>query len=207
MVDPDITVHMLRTYVNLRRLMTVVTFVFLATLTIYRLKDEADTKNRDSISAYYYHDDNDDFPMKVVFAAALSAMGLLLVAYQGYTDQEKWILNLGGAALVLVVFFPMDDPTVPVAHRSGHATVHYASAVVFFLSLACVSLWRSHDTLALVTPRRRRIYRNVYRVTGGMMLFVPVLAIAIALNVIHFASAVYWVEFIGVVAFLSYWVG
>jgi hypothetical protein len=204
MVDPDIKTHMLRTYVALRRLMAVVTLAFLVTLSLYRLSGQ-DTVVRNSISAYYHHD-NAGFRMKDVFVAALTAVGLLLVAYQGYTDRENWALNVAGVSLILVVAFPMDWPPGDTWRiGSDREKVHYASAVLFFLLLAYVCLYRAHDTLPFLhDERRKRLFKNLYRVTGALMLGVPF--VAIGLYCLEVKSWVYAVEYAGVAVFLSYWV-
>ncbi len=210
MIAADIKNHMLGTYVALRRLMAVVTFAFLVTLAGYRMYGE-DPATRNSISAYYYHQNN-DFRMKDVFIASLSAVGLLLIAYQGYTNHENWALNIAGVGLLLVVSFPMDWPESddPLSDR---AKVHYTGAVLFFLALGYVCLFRAHDTLQFLhTEERKRLFRNLYRVTGTLMIGAPLTAISIHYISIHFfadkswGSWVYWVEWIGVFVFLSYWV-
>ena len=210
MVDPDIQVHMLRTYVWLRRLMAIVTGVFLVTLSAYR-ELGADPVTRNSISAYYYHK-HDDFPMKDIYVATLCALALLLVAYQGYRNSESWALDIGGLALLCVVFFPMEMPSpdenVQAKDRtptSVHAVVHTISALIFFGSIAYVSIFRAKDTLAAVSsPTRRAAYRRTYEVIGVLMLLVPGLAFVLHF-VVKLESTVFWVEYIAVAVFLSYW--
>lgn len=210
MVDPDIQVHMLRTYVWLRRLIAIVTGLFLVTLSAYR-EFGTDPVTRNSISAYYYHN-HDDFPMQDVYVAALCAIALLLVAYQGYRDLESWALDIGGLALLCVVFFPMEmpppDENVQAKDRmptSAHAVVHTISALIFFGSIAYVSIFRAKDTLAAVSsPTRRAAYRRTYKAIGVLMLFVPGLAFVLHF-VVKLESTVFWVEYIAVGVFLSYW--
>ena len=202
MVDVDIKQHMLSTYVWLRRLMALVTGLFLAVLVYYRV--EGGEPPRASISAYYYHN-LVDLPMRDVFVATLFAIGLLLIAYQGYTNWENRFLNVGGFALLAVVFFPMDEPTV-AGELSNRARVHYVSALVFFGSLAVVSIFFSRRTLEHETSEtRKKLFERLYMLTGGLMMCVPVVAIAL-----HYGwklqSTVFWVEFVGVTAFLLYWV-
>src|SRR4051794_8756861 len=163
--------HMLRTYASLRWLIALVTLAFLATLWTYRDSGH-DTQPRNSISAYYHHD-NRGFRMKDVFVAAFCAVGVLLVAYKGFTWRETWALTLAGVALLLVVYFPMDwppiDDAVPVEKRpptSEQALIHYSCALLFFFTLGYVCLFRAHDTLGylrfqILASAYRRLYRLV----------------------------------------------
>lgn len=200
MVDDDIKTHMLSTYVSLRRLILFVTLTFLVTLTAYRLSGSE--QHRNSISAYYYHD-NSVFRMKDVFVGALTAVALLLIAYQGYTDRERWALDLAGVGLLAVVAFPMDDPSGDPGRPSSKVELaHYTGAVTFFLAVSYVCLFRAHDTLAVMRDEgRRTMFANLYRVTGMLLLAVPVAGIVL----MQFSWWLYGVEYAGVVVFLAYW--
>ncbi len=203
-VDTDIRTHMLGTYAALRRLIAVVTAVFLLTLTGYRVFGH-DPVKRESISSYYYHD-NVDFRMKDVFVGALTSVALLLLAYQGYTDRENWTLNIAGTGLLCVVAFPMDwDPnTNSPGEMTIRGYVHYASAVTFFLSLGYVGLYRAHDTLGLLPDgMQKTLFKNLYRITGFFMVAVPVLAVVLVLR--GYGGWIYVVEYFGVTVFLVYW--
>jgi hypothetical protein len=204
-VDTDIRTHMLATYGALRRLIAVVTAMFLFTLSGYRQFGH-DSTTRESISAYYYHK-NDDFRMKDVFVGALTSVGLLLLAYQGYTNRENWALNIGGSSLLLVVMFPMDWDLANncPGELTNRGRLHYASAVTFFLMLGYVGLYRAHDTLGLLpNGPQKTIFKNLYRITGCLMWAVP--CIAILPPRIGIAVSLYEVEYLGVFSFLIYWV-
>jgi uncharacterized membrane protein len=214
--------HMLRTYRNLRRWIVIVTTVFLVALVAYKSANE-DYIKRNSISAYYHHD-NRDFPMGNLFVAALATAGFLLITYQGYRDRESLALTIAGFALLGVVAFPMsreslDSPKVTQATPARDEgaiqrrptypidnPLHYSCAIVFFFGLAYVSLYRSHDTLGMVrSDAARRWYRNAYRTTGSLMLAIPILAIMLYL-LFKVQDTIFWIELVGIVAFLAYWV-
>lgn len=200
MIAEDIKDHMLSTYVSLRRLIVVVTLAFLVTLSAYRLSGHE--TNRNSISAYYYHD-NTGFRMKDVFVGALTSVALLLIAYQGYTDREKWALDLAGMALLGVVAFPMDWP--PDEHRKSSPIeiVHYSAAALFYLAISYVCLLRAHDTLeAMRNEQRKAMFRQLYRLTGALLLMIPLTTLVLR----QFAWWLYGVEYAGVIVFLAYWV-
>lgn len=200
MIAEDIKDHMLGTYVSLRRLIVVVTVAFLVTLSAYRLSGH-ERPNRNSISAYYHHD-NRGFPMNDVFVGALTSVALLLIAYQGYTDREKWALDVAGIALLGVVAFPMDWPADPPRPSSPVEIAHYSAAAVFYLAVSYVCLLRAHDTLrAMHNEQRKAMFKQAYRVTGLMLLAIP----ATTLVLRQFAWWLYGVEYAGVVVFLAYW--
>lgn len=200
MIAEDIKTHMLGTYVSLRRLIVVVTLAFLVTLSAYRLSGHE--PNRNSISAYYYHD-NSGFRMKDVFVGALTSVALLLIAYQGYTDREKWALDIAGAALLGVVAFPMDWPADDHRRSSPTEIAHYAAAALFYLSLSYVCLMRAHDTLgAMRSETRKAVFKQLYRLIGLLLLTIPLTTLVLR----QFAWWLYGVEYAGVIVFMAYWV-
>ena len=218
-VDPDIKSHMYRTYVSLRRLIAAVTFVLLAILLAYKAYGD-DPVPRTSVSAYYHHD-NKGVRMSDVFVAALATIGFLLIAYQGYTDYERWVLNVAGGALLSVVAFPMDWP---IDDKTFWPTtfigwLHVFAAVTFFLSIAYVCLFRARDTLGETqkgNPIGKTVYTGLYWGIGVLLILTPLLALLFG----HFRASsgtpsgdsslksmtAYWVEVSGVFVFLSYWV-
>jgi hypothetical protein len=64
-----------------------------------------------SISGYYYTD------MRNVFVGALCALGVFLVAYQGYDDMDRAVTNVAGLAVIGVALCP----TKPAACTAGTA--------------------------------------------------------------------------------------
>lgn len=201
MVDSDIQIHMLRSYIWLRRMMIIVTALFLVALLWHR--GFSGEERPDSISAYYYHAAA-GCPLNQLFVASLCAVGVMLITYQGYTDGENLLLNIAGYGLIGVVFFPMDHPNSKDP-RSVHATIHYLSAVTFFVCIAAVSVFYARNTLSLVsTKSREEAYRRTYHLTGTLMIALPVTAFVLGYG-IKLTSSVFWVEVAGVLAFLSYW--
>ena len=203
MIAPDIRTHMLATYKALRWSMAGVAAVFLLSLALYKAFGH-DSDRRDSISAYYHHT-NQDLPMQVLFVATFATIGLLLLAYQGYTDRENWALNIAGVALLGVLLFPMDWPVDPAKPESVREKVHISCAFVFFAGITYVCLFRARDTLEHMTDQKWvRTYKRLYFVTGAMMASVPLIWLAFYLAGVN--SRVYIVEFCGVYFFHSYWV-
>ena len=67
-----------------------------------------------SMSGYYYTG------MRNIFVGALCALGVFLVAYNGYDDVDRWITNIAGASAIGVALFPTKPApsrTCPPASR------------------------------------------------------------------------------------------
>lgn len=124
-----------------------------------------------SISASYHT------PSRDIFVACLSAVGLLMIPYQGKdgsSKQEFWLAKVGGVAAIVVAFLPTDCPEkgdyvysclVNVACNSANQTVHLTAAVFVFGSLSwlCVifrkrALDKFDKTGSKFAKYRARIY-------------------------------------------------
>jgi hypothetical protein len=203
-----IIANMLTTFSNLRIVIAFVTISFLVMLLVYRYTAGV---FQDSISAYYYQDIYESpmknvflgFAMRSIFIGALCSVGVLLIAYHGYTTAENWFLNGAGACLVLVVFFPMDMSSPTGLPNYFHGYVHDLSAVSFFACLFIVCVFLSQETLVAVTNENvKSLYKWCYRLIGILML-VP--AISIVFVILGVISSIFWIEFGGVAVFSLYW--
>ncbi|WP_296667962.1 hypothetical protein [Demequina sp.] len=86
-----------------------------------------------SISGYYYTG------MRDAFVGSLVAVGVFLVFYMvAERNFDNYASYVAGFAVLVVAFFPTDDPSVAddPALRVG---AHYAAAVIFILALAAIS--------------------------------------------------------------------
>jgi len=154
-----------------------------------------------SMSAYYHTVMRDEF---VGFLFAVSGM---LVVYRGYTWLENWALNVGGLFLAGVALFPMElscDGPCPAI------SLHGSFAVLFFLSIAYVCIFRAADTLGLMKDKtKERRYRRVYRSLGGTMIASPLIAVILAYILqphSQVPSVIFFVEAAGVYVFAVYWI-
>lgn len=163
----------------------------------------ADLPLQGSMSAYYHAGDG---AMRDIFVGMLFAIGFFLMLYKGFTLFENWALNLAGGFLLIVAAVPMAwdcDPACP------QWSLHGAAAVLFFLSIAYVCIFRSSDTLGLIAdPQRAVVFRKVYRAMGGAMVASP----AIAVGLKWFlqpgpgqGTTIFFIEAVGVVIFGIYW--
>jgi hypothetical protein len=168
-----------------------------------------------SISAYYHYREvasgyspYGSGAMRNVFVGVLWAIGSFLFFYRGYSRFEDRILDVAGIAAILVSLFPMDWPPAADSVRSWTATVHYASAVAFFLATAFVCIFLSGETLeCLKDEAKKRRFRRVYRLLGMLMVATP--ASVVVLHLLLGARAqslvVLFVEVAGIYVFAAYW--
>jgi hypothetical protein len=161
-----------------------------------------------SISDYYYYKDGGlaFLTTRDLFVAGLFAAGICLYLYKGFSNKENVALNLAGGFAALVATFPT---TKPDADGGIVSAIHGTAAVLFFLSIAYVSLFHSRDTLDLLPdPTRRPRYERSYRLTGIAMLASPVVAVALSFwleRLSPYKTMIFFVETFGVWAFSAYW--
>lgn len=197
--------HMLWTYYGLRVGLAAIGFalpvVLLAAGAVLH-----DVWLEPSISAYYHSPPK---PLwltpRDIFVGGLLAAGTCLYLYKGYSNKENIALNWAGVFAVFVALLP----TAATGQPGGLvSTLHGASAVLFFMCIAYVSLVRSRDTLHLLPPARRPHYERLYTSTGVAMLASPAAAVVLsfALEPTSPSSTVtFWVEAFGVWSFAAYW--
>jgi len=88
-----------------------------------------------SLSGYYYTH------MRNVFVGALCALGVLLMAYYGYDEVDRWITNIAGLCALGVAFFPA-KPTVTHLSTSQQiiGDIHTYLAAGMFTALGLMAL-------------------------------------------------------------------
>lgn len=206
----DVLASISASYFRLRRGMAVIALAF--PLLLWAGGGLADLQG--SISAYY-HSDGD--AVRTVFVGVLWAIGSFLYFYKGYSRAEDLALDGAGAAAVAVSLFPVDwppcraDPADPEAvcpalSATGHA--HYVAAILFFLLIAYVCVFRSRDTLALLRDEaRRRRFQRAYGILGAAMVAAPLLVwlIDLAFPASENSRVVFVIEAVGIYVFASFW--
>ena len=192
---------------------------------------------RTSISAYYYS------PSPVLhglFVGILCAIGIFLITYKGYDWIDNWIANLAGAGALGVAIFPTkrrcldadktlegslcgtEQCTTPLCE--GNCTeivfsyLHYASAGIFFLSVAAMAWFQftktewDAGTRTFATPGEKKKLRNkVYR--GSAIVIVVCIGAIVVDGVLASGgdgaldqySFVFWAEAVAVWAFAAAW--
>ena len=156
---------------------------------------------RCSMSAYYH-----SATMRDVFVGALVATGACLWLYKGFSTEENVALNLAGALAVGIAL-------VPTGTRCGDEaktiSAHTVFAVLFFVTIAYVAIFRAKDTLRLIRSNTRAAhYRTTYRLLGAGMVVSPLVAVAIAL-LLHPGRddrpLIFFIEALAVWFFAAFW--
>lgn len=172
-----------------------------------------------SISAYYHfhHSAGGPSPFgggsaRDVFVGGLWAVGAFLFFYRGYSRREDIALDIAGLAALLVSTFPMDWPRELGSLRN---TIHFTSAVTFFLAVAYVCLFRPGDTLPLLADEaRRRRFKRTYALLGTLMVALPLSILAVHVLADWVGALpenaderrfVFWIEVAGIYVFAAYW--
>ena len=160
-----------------------------------------------SMSAYYHSVSRD------VFVGALFAIGAAAFLYKGYSFKENIAMNLADIFAVGVAIFPTECPSV-VAEAMCEAptfkAIHAVSAILFFLTIAYVCLFRSNDTLRRVKDEaRRKRYSRLYLIIGILMILLPILVLIKSygyMNFIGARSAIFWMEALAIWSFSAFWI-
>ncbi len=215
--------HIFSTYNSLRYGMAILAFIFPFGLFIigvfYGIKFQP------SMSAYYFATAAGDiekyvFPMRVWFVGVLFILGAFLYLYKGFSKLEDYLLNAAGVAALGVAIFPMHFDYCKV-YDLKNCTVngtfigtinflhlHYISAVAMFLFISLTVFWCAQDTLPLLEGTdadKAASYRKKYYTIGTLMLFFPILGLAIAYIWNASSQALFFVEAAGVFVFAAYW--
>jgi hypothetical protein len=195
--DQDLSEHIAATYTTLRIGIIVLASALPLVLWIGG-KILLDLALKQSLSAYYFSG------MRDVFVGVLFAVGAFLYLYKGFTTLENYALNLAGIFLVGVALFPKDGISF------GPITLHGTLAVLFFLSIAYVCIFRASDTLSLISDATKvSRYRRTYKLLGWAMIASPIAAVVLT-EFFQWGRAakptVFFVESAGVFTFATYWI-
>jgi hypothetical protein len=163
-----------------------------------------------SMSAYYHASDSlhplggapGQGIMRNCFVGVLFAVGALLYSYKGYSWLEDTTLKIAGLLAVGIAVFPM---LWPPDTGSSSFSPHGTCAILFFVFIAYVCVFRSGDTLSLLPPNQQGRYRRTYRFLGVAMVACPLGAWALLSFTPARTSTIFWVEFAGIYVFGAYW--
>ncbi|QTD35839.1 hypothetical protein [Pseudomonas fluorescens] len=159
-----------------------------------------------SISSYYYTN------MSGVFVGILCGIGIFLFSYLGPDpgDRRDNIAgNIACVSAVGVALFPT-MPANPGPLSTTIATIHFASAATFLLTLAYFSIFLFTRTDPNRRPTRRKLLRNkIYRSCGWTIIITVILCIpAMQLPTNHWldtCNPIFWLESTAVWAFGWSW--
>lgn len=212
---PSIQEHIVSTYSALRRGIGFLAIAFPIILVVvgffkYRLIPQ------DSISAYYHafvptaqlpglFDIAGSGVMRNWFVGILWSISVFLILYRGYGRRENIALNIAGVLLIAVAMFPMDWTCGTTCPK---VSIHGVTAILFFLAIGYVCIFRSGDTLELVKdPNARESYKSRYRVIGLVMWVFPLVVAVLEFFKLHpFGTrTVFFIETAGIWTFAAYW--
>ena len=212
---PDLEQHVLGTYFDVRLGIAVLGFSLPILLAL--IGKLLGIPLQGSMSAYY-HAIAGPIPdcqasvaigsgtLRNLFVGVLTAVGVSLYVYKGFSQSENVALNLAGIALATVAFVPMGWPE---CSRGGWISTHGGAALFFFLCIAYVSVFRAMDTVSLIkSEKRARRYSIAYRWLGIAMIVSPVAAVlwnALFTPPGDHSSKIFFIEAFGVFAFAGYW--
>jgi hypothetical protein len=146
-----------------------------------------------SMSGYYYTH------MRNVFVGALCALGVFLLAYDGYDEVDRWITNIAGLGAIGVAFCPTKPAVRPLTvTQQVVGDVHLFFAAVTFIALGLMALRFAKPAptpegqtgmsriwygLGLAAPSRdqpakKKLRTTVYRACGCTILACVLLAAA-----------------------------
>jgi hypothetical protein len=200
--NTELKKHFLATYLSLRRGIAWVAFAFPVLLWAGgHLRAELPLQQ--SMSAYYHAGGG---VMRDVFTGVLVAVGVSLFLYRGFTKLENVALNFAGIFIIGVAMVPMEWECVDSCNE---VSAHGILAVLFFLCIAYVCIFRASDTLSLIRDAdRARSFKRAYRIMGLAMIASPAVAVLLTLCLQPRSEArsfVFFAETVGVVVFAAYW--
>jgi hypothetical protein len=150
-----------------------------------------------TISMYYYSG------MRDVFVGALCAIALFLFFYHGYDPWDDWLGNIAGFCAICIAWFP----TSKMEPLDWQGKIHFIAAIVFFITLACFSLFLF--TRKGTDPTPEKLKRNGIYIICGLVMIACLIAIAIYFRLLQKdypkTSFIFWTETAALVVFGISW--
>jgi hypothetical protein len=152
---------------------------------------------QNSMSHYYYTS------MRNLFVGALCSVGLFLFFYAGYDKWDDWAGNLAGALAIGIAWLPTTQYGLDTI-----GILHFVCAVIFFLILACISIFlftKTDKGRNLDKPKKNR--NILYRICGYIIIacLFAMLIYVLFLQDDKVTSLIYWAEAVALVAFGVSW--
>lgn len=140
------------------------------------------------------------------YVGVLFGVGVLLHLYKGYNWKENWALNFACYSSIGVALIPMGWPVIEGQSFTESLSLHGFSAVMFFIFMAYVCLFRSEDTLKEMNDEKLRLkFRNLYRGLSFLMVASPFAAWAISIIYSEADILTFLVESFAILVIALFW--
>jgi hypothetical protein len=169
-----------------------------------------------SISEYYWASTSVGSPVRIAMSVGLSAIGVFLYLYKGFTLRENYALNAAAVFAIGVVAFPMEwncnsptrRPPIDVTYCfEPFYNPHGLCAVALFLCLTYVVFSQARATLpAIKDAARRAWFRRLYWLAGIVMVATPCIAALLHLVSGRYDKVTFFLEAGGIYGFVFFWV-
>lgn len=151
----------------------------------------------------------------------LCAVAMFLISYKGYNRVDNITSSVAGFAAIAIAFFPTNAETmVPekiimndcilfsLSENNLRNAIHYASAGLFFVSLAYMSVFLF--TKSSGTKTREKIIRNKLYITCGIIILLSIVLIGLygifgKESSLKNYKPVFWLEWMALLAFGISW--
>ncbi len=149
-----------------------------------------------SISLYYHT------PMRDVLVGGLCAVALFLFFYAGHSRWDNYTGDLAALFALIVAWFPASEPGVGGVINA----IHFVAAALFFITLACFSLFlftKSDDN-----PTPEKLKRNIVYIICGIVMIASMLLMLVYFIVTGHSgtsAVIFWAETIALIAFGVSW--
>lgn len=158
-----------------------------------------------SISHYYYSN------LGSVFVGVLTALAMFFFSYKGYEkEKDNLLTNIAGFGALGVAFFPTDGFSSLCLHCGNSIsdkiphTLHFISAIVFFISLAILLFFYFTKSHPDRMTREKKIRNAIYRICGVIMLVC--LGVIAYLVIYGTKASIFWPESIALFVFGFAWI-
>ena len=162
--------------------------------------------------------------MRTWFVGFLSAIGVGLYLYKGFSNIENIALNTAGVLLACVALFPerlqANDSRLDALFKAcpglkdlaltqeHELPIHFMAAALMFFCLAFVAIRCADKTLEYLPDDKKTLephFRRTYKTIGWLMVAFPVVGFLANTLLSNPSTLTFFVEAAGIWTFAAYW--